>query len=113
VVQPSPSSGRIEPLFSREQETRLRPSSNLFDKLALRLSDGALIVSDGSNAGPRFLKRFHRNDEISSADAYHRIRDEQYSFKGFDWKCVGYIRRRYGPTLVWRVARPGQPLQII
>jgi hypothetical protein len=82
------------------------PCSNLFDKLAIKLSDRALIVSDGSNARIPFLKKFHRA-EISGAEAFEKLRHEQFSFGAFDWRCAGYLSRKYGPTLLWDVTLRG------
>jgi hypothetical protein len=32
--------------------------------------------------------------DSSSADAFHKIRDKQYSFGGFEWECVGWSALR-------------------
>jgi hypothetical protein len=80
------------------------PVSNLFDKLSRKLADPAIVISDGSNAKPNFLKKFHRS-QTSGAEAYNDLYKLSFPFGQFDWKCVGYISSRYGPTLVWRVSR--------
>ncbi len=87
------------------------PLSELFNKLALKLSHYALIVSDGSNARPQFLRRFHskRREHVTGEEAYGCLkleetkRGEPFTWGGFSWSCVGHISHGYGPTLVWRV----------
>jgi hypothetical protein len=85
------------------------PVSNLFDKLSRILADPAIVISDGSNAKPNFLKKFHRS-QTSGAEAYNDLHKLSFHFGQLDWKCVGYISNLYGPTLVWRVTR--QPLSL-
>jgi hypothetical protein len=84
------------------------PCSNLFDKLRERLPDKALIVSDGSNSDIPFIAQFHRKD-IASEAAFARMRDRHFDYGGLDWRCVGYLGPRYGPTLVWQVGRKSSP----
>lgn len=90
------------------------PLSNLLDKLSRKLSKPAFIISDGSNARPRFLRRFHsaRGEGMEGEEAYTLLKREQgerggpITWEDLDWSCVGYISPRYGPTLVWHVAQP-------
>ena len=82
------------------------PLSNLFDKLTLRLADRALVISDGSNTCIKFLKaKFH--NATTGAEAFERLRHEPRPFGAFDWRCVGYVSKKNGPTLVWDVMRRG------
>lgn len=81
------------------------PLSNLFSKLAVKLADRALIISDGSNTRKRFINRYHFCTEIEGSHAYEREKDRTHFFGGFTWKCVGYLGNRYGPTLVWLIVR--------
>lgn len=80
------------------------PLSNLFDKLALRLRSPALVVSDGSNCRIRPLRRFH-NTDVSAPEAFAAMRVVVFEHWGLRWSCVGYMGRRYGPTLIWQVER--------
>jgi hypothetical protein len=108
----SPGEGGSNVYFLANRHRDYEPTSNLFDKLAQKLSDHALVLSDGSNADPDFLKRFHR-DKISGAEAYALLRGQPpHRFGEFFWRCVGHVCRRNGPTLVWELMReasgPGQ-----
>jgi hypothetical protein len=80
------------------------PLSNLFNKLACKLSDHALVITDGSNARPKFLRKFH-NTETLGFGAFSELRKQHFSYGNFDWICVGYVEQRYGPTLVWDLTR--------
>ncbi|AWN34397.1 hypothetical protein [Methylobacterium radiodurans] len=80
------------------------PLSMLFDKLARKLRDTALIVSDGSNTDIAELRVFHRS-ETPGSDAFAVAKERPFSRWGFDWHCVGHLGRRYGPTLLWEVRR--------
>ena len=100
----SPGEGGSNVVFLGNQKRRHEPLSNLFDKLTQKLADRALIISDGSNARAKFLAKFH-NTDVSGAEAFAVQRETLFSFGAFEWKCVGYANRRYGPTLVWEVKR--------
>lgn len=76
------------------------PCSNLFEKLARKLAPRALIISDGSNARIRPLRRFH-NKNIAGHEAYRSICGLEFSYGDRVWRCVGYMQRRNGPTLIW------------
>lgn len=81
------------------------PLSNLYNKLSKKLSDQALIVSDGSNVRRRVLRGFHRKS-VSGAEAYDALREQGFTFGEFRWRCAGYMGSCGGsPTLVWHVAR--------
>ncbi|SRR5579885_377985 len=100
----SPGDGGSNVYFFTDRKFDHAPLSNLFSKLSAKLADRALIVSDGSNARPRFLKRFH-NKNVSGSDAFAMLQHQLFSFGPFAWRCVGFMTPRYGPTLVWRVER--------
>jgi hypothetical protein len=100
----SPGEAGSNVRFLANQERRHEPLSRLYDKLSLKLADPALVVSDGSNARRRFLRKFH-DSEKSALDAYQCHKKAQYRFGTFGWRCVGYLGRRYGPTLVWQLTR--------
>jgi len=99
---PGESGSNVYFLANRKRDHE--PVSDLFNKLACKLADHALIISDGSNVGPKFLKKFH-NKNISGTEASTLLNGKHFYFGEFDWKCVGYVERRYGPTLVWDVTR--------
>lgn len=89
--------------LGRRRESH-EPLSMLFDKLSEKLRDTALIVSDGSNTEIAELKVFHRSD-TQGPDAFAAAQERPFTRWGFDWRCVGQLGHRYGPTLVWEVRR--------
>lgn len=92
--------------FLDNRRADYEPCGMLFDKLASRLADESLIVSDGSNCGIRTLKTFHNRD-VAGEDAFNQLKGNGFDFRGFHWTCVGWLGRRYGPTLVWGLQRIG------
>jgi hypothetical protein len=106
----SPGEGGSSAYFLDNKKRDHEPLGNLYDKLSQKLTDPAIVISDGSNARPKFLKKFHRR-EISDEDAFSRLHKRCFSFGKLRWTCIGYFGRRYGPTLVWRVFRhhPDEP----
>jgi hypothetical protein len=90
--------------FLSNMKTNYEPCGNLFDKIGRCLADRALIISDGSNTSIRRLRRFHWKD-TQGREAFCHYRDRPFTFWGFHWTCVGWLSRRYGPTLVWGVTR--------
>ena len=100
----SPGEAGSNVFFLANRRRDHEPCSNLFDKLTTKLADRALVVSDGSNVQPSFLRKFH-NTGMSGAEAFEKLRHGEFSFGAFSWKCVGYSSRRYGPTLVWAISR--------
>lgn len=82
--------------------TTSRKRPGLFDQALARLTDGGLVVTDGSNCMRpyRRLAAFHSksigSDAVSLARAFHDGR-------GHRFECIGYAGERYGPTLVWQV----------
>jgi hypothetical protein len=66
--------------------------------------DRALIISDGSNTSIKRLSKLH-NALIDGHQAFAEQQGRDFAFGGFHWTCVGWLSRRYGPTLVWGVTR--------
>jgi hypothetical protein len=90
--------------FLANRKARYQPCGMLFDKLASRLADESLIVSDGSNCKINALGTFH-NRGVASEDAFKHFQGRDFEFRGFSWSCVGWMSERYGPTLVWGLKR--------
>ncbi len=86
---------------------RHEPLSMLWSKLSERMSDRALVVTDGSNADPSFL-RAHYNRAVDGLTAAKNFGCRVYNWGGWSWECVGYIGPKYGPTLIWGVTRATQ-----
>lgn len=69
------------------------------------LEDGGLIITDGSNA----------KNSTHQLSAFSGLRDSPgrramemalpFTFRSWDFECVGYLGERYGPTLAWQVTR--------
>ena len=74
-------------LFLGNRQRNHEPLSNLFDKLACKLSDHALVISDGSNVRPKFLIKFH-GTETSGSEAFSELRKRHVSYGNFNWICV-------------------------
>jgi len=75
----------------------------LFSKILTLLVPGGLVVTDGSNPGPRgpvHLSDFYHNREIRDGAIRAAV---PFDYDGRNFTCVGYVGERYGPTLVWRV----------
>ena len=93
--------------FFSDRDSRHPPLSRVFSTLQSRLRDRALIITDGSNTWKEFLRRYH-GSELSSREAYLEHRGKIYTHGQLKWKCVGWLSRRYGPTLVWGVTKVRQ-----
>lgn len=98
----STGEGGSNVFFLANIKKRYEPLGNLFDKLADRLADRAMIISDGSNTSIPQL-RVHR--QATGCDAFSDHHGHEFGFGGFRWCCVGWLGRRYGPTLVWGLTR--------
>jgi hypothetical protein len=90
--------------FLANKKTVYEPCGNLFDKLARRLKNRALIISDGSNSSIGWLRRF-RHKPIEGREAFSYHQGLTFPFGGFDWSCVGWLSRKNGPTLVCGLTR--------
>jgi hypothetical protein len=81
------------------------PEESLFALLCRKLTNPALIVSDGSNMDKRHpIAQFNHSD-IAGRIAFDRCRHREHVHEGLRWNCVGFTGPRYGPTLIWRVER--------
>jgi hypothetical protein len=90
--------------YLANKKSNYEPCGSLFAKLGTRLRDRALIISDGSNTSIGFLRRFH-SSTTTCRDAFSFYQGRVFERGGFTWACVGWLGRRYGPTLVWGVTR--------
>ncbi|MGK7864923.1 hypothetical protein [Falsiroseomonas sp. E2-1-a4] len=101
----SPGEGGSNVRFFENKWRRHEPLRNLFSTLIRKLTEPALIVSDGSLTPPLHpIGQFHRS-RMSSAEAFESCRDREWLADGLRWTCVGFVGRRNGPTLVWAVQR--------
>ena len=71
------------------------------------MSEGGVIVTDGSGSGYRSVRKYW-----SYGDQYDSMSPEElvlaarpFTRAGFHFTCVGYAGERYGPTLIWKVAK--------
>lgn len=94
-------------LFLADYPRRHPPLSHLYSKLQQRLCDSALVISDGSNARPRFFRQYQYapGNSKTGEDAYREQHGRIYRSGDFAWTCVGWLSYRYGPTLVWGGSR--------
>ena len=90
--------------FLANLPSRYEPCARLFEKLSWCLTDKALIISDGSNACIRNVRKFH-DSNLDGCEVFERLREVNFTFGQFRWSCVGWLGRRYGPTLVWGLTR--------
>jgi hypothetical protein len=65
-----------------------------------RMEPGGFIVSDGSNADEK-LAAYWQNRNDFPANAHHTL--EPIELHGRTLKCVGSLKPKYGPVLVWQV----------
>jgi hypothetical protein len=97
--------------FLANKHSSYPPVGHLFDKLSHCLTYKALIISDGSNTDIPHLKKNH-NSNIGGYEAFTDLKTKEFLFGEFVWQCVGWLSRRYGPTLVWgverRIVSPGE-----
>jgi hypothetical protein len=74
------------------------------DSLAKRLADRALVVTDGSNTEVAWLAKFYASRRPARGACFE-AKEVDHEMAGFHWTCVGWLGRRYGPTLVWGIER--------
>jgi hypothetical protein len=102
----SPGEGGSDAWFLARRKRRHAPLSFLFDKLARKLRDRALIVSDGSNSDITPRRCIHpAKGPVEGATAALEMQDVTFDKWGFSWRCIGHLSPRYGPTLIWKVER--------
>jgi hypothetical protein len=90
--------------FLSDKKSRHEPCGHLFSKIEIRLKDQALIIADGSNCCFPFVKSYH-NSSTSGRDAYSELQSRKVVHGQFQWRCVGWLTPRNGPTLVWGLSR--------
>lgn len=100
----SPGEGGSNIFFLADCNSNYKPVGHLLSKLAERLTDRAIVLSDGSNTRLAPLKRFHRQN-FSGAEALEHLREKSFVRSGFRWSCIGYLDNKYGPTLAWGLER--------
>lgn len=94
----SEGGSRVE--FLADKKKNFEPTGMLFTKLAERLRNKALIISDGSNSDIPWIKMYHHTAMTGHA-AYQSHQSKIYQLGGFSWRCVGWLKKKYGPTLIW------------
>ena len=90
--------------YLSNRKSSYEPCSHLFRKLENKLMDHSMIISDGSNSCIEWVRRFHFKD-VSGESAYLHHSDKCYQYGSFNWKCIGWLKMRYGPTLAWGLTR--------
>lgn len=87
--------------------TLRRSHARLITEILVRLINGGLIVTDGSNclaAGNPYAEfgRFYQHDVGPEAASLARSFEDRQRNR---FRCIGYAGQRYGPTLVWQVEK--------
>jgi len=81
-------------------------SDNLIEICSM-MADGGFIVTDGSGSGFRSVRKYWsysgRYDSMSPEELV--LAAKPFARFGFRFACVGYAGKRYGPTLIWKVAK--------
>jgi hypothetical protein len=105
----SPGEGGSGVYFLGNRGARYAPLGRLFDTLACRLTDRALVITDGSNCELKSLrKRLHHTLGMNGQEAFgnHQDQGTPLVLEGFLWSCVGWLRKGpRGPTLIWGLTR--------
>jgi len=86
--------------YLANKEYRFGPISRLFDLIGSKAGDYLMVVSDGSNTDITELCRYH-GSALDGSEVYEQIRGTTFERYGYLWRCIGWMQRRYGPTLVW------------
>lgn len=98
--------GGSNAFFLSDRRKNYPPLSNLFTKLQRKLSNRALVISDGSNTDKKFLTVYTHNHKRTSGEEAFAAHEGKYYIHGdFNWECVGWMSYRYGPTLIWGVTK--------
>lgn len=100
----SPGEGGSNVYYFADCKTRYQPIGHLLTKLCERLTDRAILLSDGSNTRVEQLQKFH-HEQLSGADAFSIMKGHSFHRNGFLWTCIGYLGNKYGPTLAWGLER--------
>ena len=92
--------------FFKNFKSNYAKIGNLANLVARKINKRALIISDGSNSPKgHYIRKYHNKNNINGADAYKNLFGKNYKRDGLLWECVGYLGRKYGPTLVWGVSK--------
>jgi hypothetical protein len=100
----SPGESGSNIYFLADCRSSYTPIGCLLTKLEERLTDRAIVLSDGSNTRLKKLRRLHRQN-ISGTEAFQRMGGTSFTHGAFRWRCIGFIDNRYGPTLAWGLER--------
>mgnify|MGYP001164048401 CR=1 FL=1 len=82
------------------------------DKVCNKLIDGGLIVSDGSDGCPRHRKnrgiykelwKYHQKEVSQCPEELIKDMKSFTDREGRRFSCIGYVGRKYGPTMIWQV----------
>ena len=105
----SPGEAGSNVYYLANRSARYEPCAKLFKKIGRRLRDKSIIITDGSNTSIRMLRHFHRDGNhrkrIKGSEAFKYFQGQDFRYGGFHWTCVGWLSRRYGPTLAWGLTR--------
>lgn len=100
----SAADGGSRGFYLSNRKSSYKPCSHLFRKIENKLKDQAIIISDGSNSSIDWLRKFHLKN-VSGETAYLHHLKKCYQYGSFHWKCIGWLKMRYGPTLAWGLTR--------
>lgn len=100
----SPGESGSNIYFLADCRSSYTPIGSLLTKLEERLTDRAIVLSDGSNTRLKKLRTLHRQN-VSGAEAFRRMAGTSFTHGAFRWNCIGFIDNRYGPTLAWGLER--------
>ena len=100
----SPGEGGSNTYFLADCNSRYAPIGCLLTKLEERLTDRAIVLSDGSNTRLKKLKKLHCQN-ISGTEALNSMGGATFTHGAFRWSCIGFIDNKYGPTLAWGLER--------
>lgn len=105
----SPGEGGSNLWFLANKTRNHPPCSMLFNVIASKVLDKLVIVSDGSNSRIPQLTQYQRYQfkyyRLDGSTLYEQRSTLTFSKYGFEWKCIGWMTRRYGPTLIWGLER--------
>ncbi len=103
----SPGEGGSNIYYLADCPSKYAPIGHLLTTLSERLTDRAIVLSDGSNTRIKPLKALH-NQNISGAEALERMSGSAFIQSSFRWRCIGFLNNKYGPTLAWGLERIDQ-----
>jgi hypothetical protein len=102
----STGEGGSNVFYLGNRDSRHGPIARLFDRLLLKLTDKALIVTDGSNSDFGVLKEFYSTIRNLGKDiVVEKSKNKTISIGGAVLRCVDVLDYRYNHTLVWEVSK--------